>query len=260
MILFSRILINQILKWGLFMTWIKLHTDIIDDEKVNKMNAKLFKNFIFLLCYAKELDQNGALNAPISDMSWRLRIKETELNITIEQLVELNIISNNGNHLAFTHWEKRQYSESYKRVTRYREKHRYINGKNNSKLTRDTETETDVTPTPCDSNESLRGAAAQGKVKKDEIPYAEIIADLNSKTDSNFHASATGWQRLIRARWHAGFRLEDFQRVHEAKAAEWKNDPKMSQYLTPKTLYRAENFDRYVNQAGKPGPEAWRYE
>ncbi|RJQ39527.1 MAG: hypothetical protein C4555_03200 [Dehalococcoidia bacterium] len=113
---------------------------------------------------------------------------------------------------------------------------------------------------PFDSDESQGEPDTALNGKKDAIPYEEIITHLNELTGSRFHASASGWQRLIRARWKEGFRVEDFKRVHETKCTQWKGNQKMDQYLTPRTLYRAENFDRYVNESNKPDPEAWRYE
>ena len=35
------------------------------------------------------------------------------------------------------------------------------------------------------------------------------------------------------------------------RVATWANDPKMSQYLTPQTLFRPGNFDKYLNRAKK---------
>lgn len=87
----------------------------------------------------------------------------------------------------------------------------------------------------------------KGKTREGNgIPYQEIIAHLNEKAGKNFKATDDA-KALIRARWREGFRMEDFQTVHENMAAKWKNDPSMSQYLRPSTLYRASKFQGYIN-------------
>jgi uncharacterized phage protein (TIGR02220 family) len=79
----------------------------------------------------------------------------------------------------------------------------------------------------------------------DTLPYAEIIADLNSKGGFKYKTgSAT--RKLIHARFADGFKKEDFFRVHTVKIAEWANT-NMSKFLRPETLY-SNKFDSYLNQ------------
>lgn len=79
------------------------------------------------------------------------------------------------------------------------------------------------------------------------VPFAEIIKDLNEKTGKNYYASSKQTREMIRALWKQGYRLKDFQAVHENMAAKWKNDPKMNQYLRPVTLYQGSKFEGYRN-------------
>ena len=44
-----------------------------------------------------------------------------------------------------------------------------------------------------------------------------------------------------------GYKLNDFITVIDKKTAEWGNDPKMSQYLRPITLFGTK-FESYLNQ------------
>lgn len=80
-----------------------------------------------------------------------------------------------------------------------------------------------------------------------DIPYAEIISHLNQTINGKYRESTPKTQELIRARWKEGFRLEDFQRVHEVKAAEWLHDPYWQKFLRPITLYSTK-FEGYLNQ------------
>lgn len=91
------------------------------------------------------------------------------------------------------------------------------------------------------------------------IPYAEIIGCLNEHAETQFRSTTAETQRCIRARWNAGFRLEDFERVIRQKVAAWKEDPKMIIYLRPQTLFGTK-FEAYLNEpedAGGTGRGPW---
>lgn len=83
--------------------------------------------------------------------------------------------------------------------------------------------------------------------KPDHAPYQEILDYLNSKAGTNYRASSKATQRLINARTNENFTVEDFKKVIDIKVAAWKDDPKMSQYLRPKTLFGT-NFESYLNE------------
>lgn len=85
-----------------------------------------------------------------------------------------------------------------------------------------------------------------------DIPFSEIIADLNAKAGTEFRHSSTKTRRLIKARFNDGYRFEDFVKVHDVKVAEWLNDSKMQIYLRPETLY-SNKFESYVNQKAAAG-------
>ena len=80
-----------------------------------------------------------------------------------------------------------------------------------------------------------------------DIPYDDILKDLNDKTGKHYRATNTN-KVLIKARWKEGFDLISFQTVHTKMAAKWLKDEKMNQYLRPSTLYQAAKFEGYLNQ------------
>lgn len=86
-------------------------------------------------------------------------------------------------------------------------------------------------------------------VKKEipSIPFSEIISDLNAVLKTSYKLSSVKTQQLLKSRWAEGYRLEDFKAVHQIKNREWKDDPKMSKYLRPETLY-GNKFESYLNQ------------
>lgn len=78
------------------------------------------------------------------------------------------------------------------------------------------------------------------------IPYEEIVDYLNQKTNANYKSTAKPTQRLIKARWHEGYRIDDFKKVVDNKAFEWQGDAKMWKYMRPTTLFGSK-FDDYLN-------------
>lgn len=87
----------------------------------------------------------------------------------------------------------------------------------------------------------------KGQAQPDHAPYQEILDYLNSKIGTSYRASSKATQRLIKARVNEGFEVDDFKKVIDIKAAAWKNDPKMSQYLRPATLFGTK-FESYLNE------------
>ena len=85
--------------------------------------------------------------------------------------------------------------------------------------------------------------------KIDNIPYEEIIADLNSYQSNRYKHKSSVIRALIRARWDEGYTLEDFKYVHAVKFSNWQGEkidgrPAL-RYFQPSTLYRASKFPMY---------------
>ena len=76
----------------------------------------------------------------------------------------------------------------------------------------------------------------------------EIIKYLNEKTGSHFKPTSKSTQRLINGRLSENYTIEDFKYVIDVKTNEWKDNTKMSKYLTPDTLFNASKFEKYRNQ------------
>lgn len=84
---------------------------------------------------------------------------------------------------------------------------------------------------------------------KEYIPYVEIIAYLNDKSNSSYKSSSKNTVKLIKARWNEGFTLDDFKKVIDNKTTEWFYDKEMCKYLRPETLFGSK-FEGYLNQKG----------
>lgn len=91
-----------------------------------------------------------------------------------------------------------------------------------------------------------------GDASDSEIPFAEIIEYLNSKTGKHLKDTPEVYRKPIRARWREGYRLDAFKRVIDIKCAQWSQPPKpgkddMRPYRRPQTLFGTK-FDAYLNE------------
>lgn len=76
--------------------------------------------------------------------------------------------------------------------------------------------------------------------------YIDIISYLNKVVGAKYSEKSQYIRRLIDARLHDGYTLDDFKRVIDIKAAEWLHT-EMEQYLRPQTLFGTK-FEAYLNQ------------
>lgn len=76
---------------------------------------------------------------------------------------------------------------------------------------------------------------------------ADVVKYLNQRTGRSFRAATKATARHIGARAAEGYRFDDFQRVIDRKASQWENDPNMSRYLRPETLF-GPKFEAYLNE------------
>lgn len=75
----------------------------------------------------------------------------------------------------------------------------------------------------------------------------EVISYLNEKIGAKYKPNSALNKRLIDARAKEGYSLDDFKKVIDNKCATWSNDPKMSKYLRPQTLFGTK-FESYLNE------------
>jgi uncharacterized phage protein (TIGR02220 family) len=86
----------------------------------------------------------------------------------------------------------------------------------------------------------------------------EVITYFNQQAGTQYKPSTKAIRRMINARIKEGATLDDFKKVIDKKAAQWKDDPKMFKYLRPITLFCAEKFEAYLNEPEPVKQESWR--
>jgi hypothetical protein len=85
--------------------WLRLYTGILDDPKVQRLEAEHFKGWVNLLCLAKEHD---GLLPSLEDIAFRLRITEAEARSLVEVLVGRGLLDSTEDGLTPHNWEDRQ--------------------------------------------------------------------------------------------------------------------------------------------------------
>lgn len=109
---------------------------------------------------------------------------------------------------------------------------------------------------PGNTNKNVKNDKNEKEVKDNmspEYPYKDVIAYLNQRAGTAFRDSSKDSKKHIVARFVEGFTLDDFKAVVDKKVSEWSNDPDMSKYIRPSTLF-GPKFEGYLNQpAVKPG-------
>lgn len=80
--------------------------------------------------------------------------------------------------------------------------------------------------------------------------YSRVIDHLNEKASKSFKYTTKKTKSCIDARIREGFKEEDFLKVIDIKTKEWKDNPDMSKYLRPETLFGTK-FESYLQQEVK---------
>lgn len=91
-----------------------------------------------------------------------------------------------------------------------------------------------------------------GDMSTDDIK--DIVEYLNNKIGAHYKPNGKKMKELIRARMNEGYTVKDFKTVIDKKFKSWGNDPKMSLYLRPSTLFGT-RFGEYLNEYQAESPD-----
>lgn len=82
-----------------------------------------------------------------------------------------------------------------------------------------------------------------------ESDLKAIVDHLNAKVGSRYTTKNKQLRGYVHARLDEGFTVDDFFTVIDTKAAKWRDDPKMRDYLRPSTLFAPSHFEEYLNES-----------
>ena len=233
--------------------WIKITTDIFDDEKILLIESlpdsyAIITVWFKLLCLAGKQNNSGVFmmgRIAYTDkmLATIFRMKETTVTMalkTFEQFGMVEIIDgvitipNWGKHQNLDQLEsKKEYMRNY--MKGYREKQKALT------------TSKDSDKTNCKTNSKTNVSQADKDIDReiDIEKYISIISYLNEKAGTKYKHTSKKTQTCIHARLAEGYSVDDFKAVIDKKCADWIWTD-YEQYLRPETLFGTK-FESYLN-------------
>ena len=116
--------------------WFRFYDDAVNDPKVQRLEPKLFKAWINMLCLASKND--GWLPS-IDDVAFSLRLSEEEAGQVVDGLISSGLLDEIDGRCCPHNWHERQYKSdsSAERMKRHRDKKRDDPPVTNSDVTSD---------------------------------------------------------------------------------------------------------------------------
>lgn len=252
--------------------WIKITTDIFDDEKILLIESMpdayaIITCWFKLLCLAGKQNNSGVFmmgQIAYTDkmLATIFRMKESTVQFALQTFEQFGMIEIVDGVITIPNWNKHQTLDSFeKRKERDRMYSQERRAAQKALIAKSTDESTDEsTDGRSDSRATVGALDKEGDLEGDPIDIMsgkpdsfsencrEIVEYLNRKTGKNFKYSTDATQTKIRARIREGFSKEDFFSVIDNRCAEWKTDEVMSVYLRPETLFGTK-FESYLQAA-----------
>lgn len=250
--------------------WLKLQDDFFKSKRIKKLR-KIAGGDTYTIIYLKmqllAMKNNGVLeftgleNTFAEELALDLDEEPENVAVTVNYLLSCGLLETDNETQYFVPYAVENTGSeaaSAARVRRYRALHCNTDvtsmkqiGNGEKEIEKEIEIEID--------KEIYRSTAGMNpgdespeKPKKAEgnPAYKEIVDYLNTVCGTGYRSSSKATQRLISARLHEGFTVEDFKAVIRTKHAEWANDAKMCKFLRPETLFGTK-FESYLNQCAE---------
>ena len=227
--------------------WLKLKSEFMNGEIVDfLMSQKNGANYVVLyqMLALKTMNTNGKLCCEIGEVIIPFDPEKIQreckwfdidtIRVAIELYSKLGLVyKNKDGILQITRFEELVGSETYwakqKRLERNKDTGQSLDNVQNTLI----------------SNISISNNLISNNNINNNI-YKEIIDYLNEKAKTKYRQVENNYKH-IRARINEGFSLEDFKLVIDKKCKEWIGT-EFERYLTPETLFRPSNFEKYLNQ------------
>ncbi|WP_353990063.1 phage replisome organizer N-terminal domain-containing protein [Pediococcus argentinicus] len=239
------------------VSWIKLKTDMFEDEKIKLIQAMpesdaILIVWIRLLTLAGKVNDDGRIyiqeNLSYTDEELSVLFNKplNVVRLALQTLSRFNMIGINKNGiLKIKNWEKHQNVDGLDKIrlqSAERNK-RYRARKKEQKLLE----KRDVSVTSRDATDIDKDKEEESN-NKVEFKFKEFFEYFNKMTGKNYRNIKTN-QDMVRARLNDGFTNKDLKLVIDYKTSEWKGNPDMDKYLRPSTLFQPSKFNNYLEEA-----------
>ena len=234
--------------------WIKITTDIFDDEKILLIESMpdayaIITCWFKLLCLAGKQNNSGVFmmgQIAYTDkmLATIFRMKESTVQLALQTFEQFGMVEIVDGVITIPNWEKHQNLDKLEqakeqtrlRVARHREKQKLLAECNVT--CNATVTESNADRTDIEEDKDI-------EEEKESIPYISIVGYLNERAGTRYKASGEKTRKAIHARFSEGFTEEDFRCVIDKKCAEWIGT-EWEKFLRPETLFGTK-FESYLN-------------
>ena len=253
--------------------WIKITTDIFDDEKILLIESlpdayAIIVVWFKLLCLAGKQNNSGVfmMNNQIAYTDKMLatifRMKEATVQMALQTFEQFGMVEIIDGVITIPNWGKHQnldQLENRKEFMRnymkeYRAKQKALTSGDGGKPSRKPNSKSNVRQAEEDIEEEEK--EGDREKEKESIQSGEAVKDiidyLNNRAGTAYKATSRKTKDLVSARMNEGFTVEDFRTVIDNKVAEWGKPPMpgakdMRPFIRPETLFGTK-FEAYLNQ------------
>lgn len=237
--------------------WIKITTDIFDDEKMLMIETMPSADSIIviwfkLLAFAGKQNNDGVFlmsNRIAYTDEMLAAIFRREINIvrlalkTFEQFGMIEIIEK---VITIPNWNKHQSLDAYEKK---KERDRLYQAERRANQRALIAQSSDKSSDNQATQSSYVAVSEEDKEEDKELDkeiYKDIVSYLNEKAGTKYKHTTQKTKTAINARLAEGFTLRDFKTVIDKKCFDWLGNEKMEQYLRPETLFGTK-FEGYLN-------------
>lgn len=255
------------------ITWIKLKTDMFENEKIRLIEAlpdadTIIVIWVKLIAAAGKANTNGYImltkNIPMNteEMATIFNRPINTVRLALQTFQRYGMIEVEGEAIRIKNWEVHQNIDGMERVRqlnaernkRYRERKKQDNLPSPEPLN-----DSDVSVTSHDGTDIDKELDIDKEKKENKknmsskldhsALYQSIINYLNQKAGTSYRHTSKNTQALMKARLSEGFEEKDFYKVIDNKIASWSNTD-FEKYLRPSTLFGSK-FEGYLNERVK---------
>ena len=233
--------------------WIKITTDIFDDEKILLIESlpdayAIITVWFKLLCLAGKQNNSGVFMMGQIAYTDRMlatifRMKEATVTMALNTFEQFGMIEIIDGVITIPNWDKHQSLDAYEKK---KERDRLYQQERRNRQRLLVQKSSDISS---DSHTTQSPDVAVSEEDKerdiDKEQYKYIVEYLNQKAGTKFKASSKKTQTCIHARLAEGYSVNDFKTVIDKKCADWMGTD-YEQYLRPETLFGTK-FESYLN-------------
>lgn len=235
--------------------WIKITTDIFDDEKILLIESlpdsyAIITVWFKLLCLAGKQNNSGVFlmgRVAYTDkmLATIFRMKESTVTMALKTFEEFGMVEIVDGVITIPNWNKHQTLDSYEKKKQRDRLYQAERRANQKALIAKSSDESSDSKT----TQSSYVAISEEEIERDKELYSSVISYLNEKAGTKYRSGSDKTRKHIHARVAEGYKLEDFKTVIDSKCAEWLGTD-YEKYLRPETLFGTK-FEGYLNAAPK---------